>query len=586
MEGNFINRKKSFELEMMDTGRFKNLGCGAFFIIYTLYSSNIIRMMSRKELIVFILVILTFAIISQFLVAPYTNRILTKDISDRLAKNEQGQLTTDARTSLLKDLLSLPKSVCIEVILVILAASITPVIILLIKFHITMYIFLHIINCCICGLYISGATAFCYSETLCCKVATTLIEQGINKAAIHKDKFYGASAKKRIFYFTILPIIISSAAQCTILNASLFEGWKNSIAYRHIIFVITCNASISIAVGYYLHKILTVNTRNITIVLEKLTDHKNNLFLPTDLNHELSYSIFLIDELINYLREISYEAATTGEDIFTSSQKLSKDANITAETSISEAAAIKQCLATMENAKNQHKKISSQINMIQKSASSTKNSADTSSNLLKAGIQKMSEITQSNLDTIYGIKELSERVDSICTVIDAIDAVAERTKTIAFNAELEASMVGEQGEKFHIVANEILRLAASIKTSNYEIRQKVTDILHSCDNLIISSESGTQKTREGSEFYLKLESNFRDLCLSSEITAESFRKVMDITDIQQGAFEQINSILAEINVGFENFSQNSQRISQETKALNESAADLGYSNKMTNGGRK
>ena len=240
----------------------------------------------------------------------------------------------------------------------------------------------------------------------------------------------------------------------------------------------------------------------------------------------------------------------------------------------------------MENAKNQHKKISSQINMIQKSASSTKNSADTSSNLLKAGIQKMSEITQSNLDTIYGIKELSERVDSICTVIDAIDAVAERTKTIAFNAELEASMVGEQGEKFHIVANEILRLAASIKTSNYEIRQKVTDILHSCDNLIISSESGTQKTREGSEFYLKLESNFRDLCLSSEITAESLRKVMDITDIQQGAFEQINSILAEINVGFENFSQNSQRISQKTKALNESAADLGYSNKMTNGGRK
>ncbi|MDO4506677.1 MAG: hypothetical protein Q4B64_06975, partial [Spirochaetales bacterium] len=87
-------------------------------------------------------------------------------------------------------------------------------------------------------------------------------------------------------------------------------------------------------------------------------------------------------------------------------------------------------------------------------------------------------------------------------------------------------------------------------------------------------------------FYLKLETNFKELCLSSDITAESLRKVVDITDIQQGAFEQINSILAEINVGFENFSQSSQRISQETKALNESAAELGYSNKMSNGGKK
>lgn len=571
---------------MMDTGRFKNLACGTFFFVYTLYSSNIIRMMTKRDLMAFTFLVIVVATLAQFLVAPYTNRLLTRDISERLSKNEQGLLNSEARTVLLKDLLSLPKSISVEVILVILAASITPVIILLIKFHITINILLHVMVCCIGGVYIAGISAFCYSETLCCRIAKHLIEQGINKATIHKDKFYGTSTRKRILYFATLPVLISSATQCTILNAALFEGWRNDIAYRHYIFVVLCNASISIIVGYYLHKILTVNTKNITEVLEKLTDHKKNLFLPTDLNHELSYSIFLIDELINYLREISYEAATAGEDIFTSSQKLSKDANITAETSISEAAAIRQCLATMENAKNQHKKISSDIDMIQKSATSTKISADTSSNLLKAGIQQMSEITQSNLDTIYGIKELSERVDSICAVIDSIDAVAERTKTIAFNAELEASMVGEQGEKFHIVANEILRLAASIKASNYEIKQKVTDILHSCDNLIISSESGTQKTREGSEFYLKLETNFKELCLSSDITAESLRKVVDITDIQQGAFEQINSILAEINVGFENFSQSSQRISQETKALNESAAELGYSNKMSNGGKK
>ncbi|MCQ2240492.1 methyl-accepting chemotaxis protein [Treponema sp.] len=586
MEEKIVNRKKSFEIEMMDTGRLKNLVCGTVFFAYTFYSSGIMRMMSSTDIMIFVCTIAFVAIIAQFVVAPYTNRFLTRDISDRISKNNEGLLDTDGRTVLVRDLLSLPRAISIEVILVVLGASITPIIILLLKHHINANTFIHVLLCCAGGLYVSGISAFCYSEELCCKVATKLIEQGINKSTVHKDKFYGTSTKKRILYFAIIPIILSSLLQCTILNISLFEGWETTRALRHIIFVVTCNALVSIMVAHRLHRILTVNTKKITDVLEKLTDHKKNLFLPTDLNHELSYSIFLIDELINYLRDISLEAATTGEEIFSSSQKLSKDANITAETSISEAAAIRECLATMENAKNQHKRISSHIDLIQKSAATTKKSADTSSSLLKAGIQKMSEITQSNMDTIYGIKELSERVESISTAIDAIDAVAERTKTIAFNAELEASMVGEQGEKFHIVANEILRLAASIKTSNYEIKQKITDILHSCDNLIISSESGTQKTREGSEFYSKLESNFKELCLSSDITAESLRKVVDITDIQQGAFEQVNSILAEINTGFENFSQSSQKISIETKALNESAANLGYSDKMTNGRKK
>ena len=54
----------------------------------------------------------------------------------------------------------------------------------------------------------------------------------------------------------------------------------------------------------------------------------------------------------------------------------------------------------------------------------------------------------------------------------------------------------------------------------------------------------------------------------------------------QEAFEQINSTLAEINSGFEQFSQASQRLSLETKALRETAANLGFSAKNSNGGNK
>ena len=361
---------------------------------------------------------------------------------------------------------------------------------------------------------------------------------------------------------------------------SVYDGWNIRQIMINFAFVLPVNAIVIYSIANHMQESFSLNTKKIIQVLELLTEnHKADIFLPTDLSNEFSYSIYLIDELINYLRDISVDTALTGENIAESSQKLSLDANITAETSISEAAAIRQCLATMENAKQQHKDISSQIDLIQRSAYLTKNSADTSSTLLSSGIPKMAEITQSNLETIYGIKDLSDKIEAIHSVVNAIDSVAERTKTIAFNAELEASIAGEKGDKFHIVSNEILRLAASMKNSIFEIRQRLTDILHSCDNLIISSESGTQKTREGSEFYSKLEQHFKELCISSDITAESLKKTVDITDVQQSAFEQINTTLFEINSGFESFSQTSQRISIKTKSLRETAANLGFKSK-------
>ena len=580
MENTDLFNNKTFEVELMDTGRWNNLFCGAFFFTYTLLSSGIFRMMDLGNLIFFTASVLAMSLIAQFIVAPRTNRILVKEMSDRLEKNKKGELSVNERTVLLKDLLECPKVICIEVVLVVLGASVIPFLILIFKFHISIRTIIYIITCCIAGLYTSGIQSFCYTETLCIKKATALVSQGINSETVHRDQFYGESTKNRILYFCIFPTIIGALLQITIIYMNVYDDWNIRLTLINFAFVLLVNAIVIYSIANHMQKSFTQSTKKIIQILEILTEnHKADLFLPTDLSNEFSYSIYLIDELINYLRDISVEAALTGENIAESSQKLSQDANITAETSISEAAAIRQCLATMENAKRQHKDISSHIDLIQRSAYLTKTSADTSSTLLSSGIQKMAEITQSNLETIYGIKDLSDKVEAIHSVVNAIDSVAERTKTIAFNAELEASIAGEKGDKFHIVSNEILRLAASMKNSIFEIRQRLTDILHSCDNLIISSESGTQKTREGSEFYSKLEQHFKELCISSDITAESLKKTVDITDVQQSAFEQINTTLSEINSGFENFSQASQKISVETKSLRETAANLGFKSK-------
>ena len=72
-------------------------------------------------------------------------------------------------------------------------------------------------------------------------------------------------------------------------------------------------------------------------------------------------------------------------------------------------------------------------------------------------------------ETISGIKMLGEKIESIWDIVNIINGIADQTKIIAFNAELEASAAGEAGKNFQIVATEIRRLADSTVSSTNEI---------------------------------------------------------------------------------------------------------------------
>ena len=182
-------------------------------------------------------------------------------------------------------------------------------------------------------------------------------------------------------------------------------------------------------------------------------------------------------------------------------------------------------------------------------------------------LEKMKQIANANRDTIYGIKNLSEKIESIWSIVKLINGIADQTKIIAFNVELEASSAGEAGKNFHIVANEIRRLADSTMDSTREIKDKITEIQHSSDNLIIMSESGTEKILEGCALSAKVEQNFSSIKSSAEITAESSGDIRMIIEQQSIAFEQILITLKQLSSGIENFSQTTLTVSESTNNL-------------------
>ncbi|OHD81162.1 MAG: hypothetical protein A3J97_10890 [Spirochaetes bacterium RIFOXYC1_FULL_54_7] len=257
----------------------------------------------------------------------------------------------------------------------------------------------------------------------------------------------------------------------------------------------------------------------------------------------------LVDAMEGLLRQLK----TTSADILQSVQDLSVSSQEITTTSNQQAAAVKEIVSTMEDSDQLSKSIAVRIREVSTIAKSTKDVVEQGDQKVRLILGKMQEIRSSNAGTIGGIKNLGDKIESIWEIVNIINGIADQTKIIAFNAELEAAAAGTAGKNFQIVAAEIRRLADSTVVSTSEIKNKINEIQHSSDHLIIASEEGTARIQEGGSISEELRAMFDDIRSSSEISASSAEKIAQSISQQVTAFEQILLTLKQISEGIDNF---------------------------------
>jgi methyl-accepting chemotaxis protein len=271
------------------------------------------------------------------------------------------------------------------------------------------------------------------------------------------------------------------------------------------------------------------------------------------------------------VRKAMESAGKTASVLNDSVQNLSSSSQEIASTSNEQAAAVKEIVSTMEDSDQLAKSIAAKINEVTEVTNSTKEVVNKGFAIIKDTLSKMSEIKESNLETITEIRSLGDRIESIWDIVNMINGIADQTKIIAFNAELEASSAGDAGKNFQIVATEIRRLADSTVSSTGEIKSKISEIQNSSDKLIIASEDGTVKITEGWELSDRLQQIFEDILSSSEVSAISADKIAVSINQQVSAFEQILLTLKQISEGIDNFVVSTQSTTESSEKLREMA---------------
>lgn len=273
-------------------------------------------------------------------------------------------------------------------------------------------------------------------------------------------------------------------------------------------------------------------------------------------------------------RAIQQKEHEMGAKLFEEAQNLVVSTKETAATSQDSSAAVKEIVATMEDSNVLSENISTKIRDVSSVANQTSSDVADGVAQIEQNVAQLHEIFNANQQTIDGIKNLSEKIESIWDIVTLINNVADQAKIIAFNAELEASSAGEAGKSFRIVANEIRRLSDGIIDGTKEIKEKINEIQHSSDSLILASESGTEKINAGYENARGLGEKFESIKNSAEITATSAENIAEIIRQQASASEQILIALKEISAGVENFTVATDNISLTAENVRKISEDL------------
>ena len=581
--------KKNKQLEdknlmqlMYDKGMWPNLAAGIITIVYIVLFAKIPRE------VVLPIAAMGFGIcfFLQFVVAPVTNKILTRNLSEAIEDFEKYSTTERERTKLLKRTMEFPKRIGLQVFLVFSIGAV----IWLLTFKYLFKLDFYTIFLSGCAVLIGAFTGFvlsvCESQKVCSFYASKIVAAGIKKSEINKYHTFGLPS---IFYVSIhilIPIIMSNII-------FVFMSWqsyvnlaatKGDIILRTVLIVIfSAIFSVCLASMLFIRMIKSINLMKSLLESINATNIEEVKEVPTDLSNEFMYNLYLINSIITTLKGILKTSEEISLRVIESSNELSVVSKETSVTSLEQTAGIKELLAAMEDSGALSKTVSDKTNEVSLVAKTTNVDITDGFDILRENLNKLAEIKQATESTCEVITSLGNKITGISDIAGIINSIADQTNIIAFNAELEASSAGDAGKNFYLVANEIRRLTNNTIDSTKEIRNRIIEIQQSSKLLSETSRNAIKKITEGNEIAMKLNDNFKKLNDSSKDAENSSDEIKDIINQQTLSFDQIVVTLRQIAASAENFSNSTQVISQSSENLCEVAEKLKSINVEENG---
>jgi methyl-accepting chemotaxis protein len=287
---------------------------------------------------------------------------------------------------------------------------------------------------------------------------------------------------------------------------------------------------------------------------------ENMVKIEADAAEAASDTVAKTSESARTINDATQEILTSSQEIFTTANEQS--------------ASVSEIVSTMESNRNLAEQAAVKMEEVANLALETQELSRKGADIRSANQEMMEKIRSQNTKTIDEIKNLADMLERINESVAIIDAIADQTKLIAFNASLEASSAGEAGARFGVVASEIRRFADNVGASTSEIKLKIEEVDAASRSLVNEAIAGSKKVEEG---YLRMDEQkevFQSIVENSQNVAARSQQVSNLTKQQEIASSQVFTTLKEISAGVKQFVIATESTSQTAKKLNDMSEKL------------
>ncbi len=554
-----------------------NLLAAAMIIAFSVMASQIRSYIWQRAMVFIIPMIL----IMEFIFSPLLIHMIFSTRSRRLHDFYLRPMTEAERTSLFEDISQVPFMYALLVFGFYFVGAILFFLLYLLVLNLSRNVAVLSFLATIFGAFMTACITFMYTRIMVTPDLYAIARAGINRTEVYEKKFYGRSLAVQTFVFLSVPIIMMGILCVYIVIIGYVplrfgSQWPMPQTQKLRMISVSLLSSLCYVILTLLfnHQLDQSNIK-MSESLESMMDNAGkSVPIDTDLHDEISHNQFLANEMIAYLQRVLDKAVSTGMKIDSSSMDLVKVSSETESTAVEQSTATNEIVSTMEEADKLAQEVESRIRQVSTVADETAKNVQDGIGLLQDNISRMESIGQINDDMVLGIQDVNQKISSIWDIISIINSIADNTKIIAFNAELEATNLHEKGRNFKNVANEIRRLANGTVDSTKEIKEQINHIQNATDSLLQSTEVSSQKITEGINLIRSLESALSAIDVSARSTASSSVEIQSRISQETEAFKQIVGTLHQISRSIESFSSSTHTIMDTAFVLQKNANDL------------